>query len=373
MSFAANYFSVKGRIGRSAFWRRHLGPAVFVGGVAIAFQNGLGEINALPKIFGSIIPSSAWIGVIACLWLIAAWTLGTGLYKRLHDCGRHGRQQFYFLIPAALMVLFQSMSDVLFQALTDQGPLLAAGWFIAAATGIWILGLAGFRGGDYGANHFGRDPAQFDLGNLAGILNPGAELMKNDAGGIRLTPIDQTPLKPVQREIIARRKNDVSEHVPVKQIPAIVEAIEAEPIEVEPIEVEAEPIEVEAIKIEVAPPVPKSGQLAEKLLAHATGNAAHLRYLETAAAKGNRWAKLEAAATYLLLNEENGERTQRALELLREIADTPESYLGIGKLASDYLREIYRSGYRSIPADTDMAHKYRAMASASDGLNEAQL
>jgi TPR repeat protein len=109
-----------------------------------------------------------------------------------------------------------------------------------------------------------------------------------------------------------------------------------------------------------------------KLLAHATDSAAHLRYLENAAGGGNRWAKLEAAATFLTISDENGARTERAIAFLRDVAEAQESYLGVGKEAAYFLGEIYRLGYRNAPVNEDLALKYLTRA-ASEGHSDAKM
>lgn len=174
------------------------------------------------------------------------------------------------------------------------------------------------------------------------------------------------------------------------------EPADPEPADIEPAETKtAETGDADAPVIEAGidldqepPPLPALGfeieNFAKKLMLRATDSAAHLRYLENAAASGNRWAKLETAATYLSAytsadisahnsaGGDNAGHTERAIAYLKEVAEAPESYLGVGKEASYFLGEIYRLGFGSTAVNEDLALKYLTRA-ASEGHKDAKI
>ncbi|MDP6840123.1 MAG: DUF805 domain-containing protein [Rhodospirillales bacterium] len=183
--------------------------------------------------------------------------------------------------------------------------------------------------------------------------------------------------------------------------PGEIEPGEIEPGEIEPAETEtAETGDADAPVIEAGidldqeppPPLPAVNHeienFSKKLLLRATDSAAHLRYLENAAASGNRWAKLETAATYLSAytsadisapnsahnsaGGDNAGHTERGIAYLKEVAEAPESYLGVGKEASYFLGEIYRLGFGTTAVNEDLALKYLTRA-ASEGHKDAKI
>lgn len=412
MSFIRVLFSYKGRIRRHIFWLKSLLPAALLA-TAFPFIPDLIPYAGMAKL----------AGYMFLLWIVTA-----GLAKRLHDRDHTGWLQMLFTGPVIIMLVFQFLS------LTQ--PWLAVGWFITGIVGVWIVAETGFIAGKSGHNQFGEDPALYHSVRAGGHWGHGhghdsaetapAEAVDREttaAGNAdRQPPALQAPgqpphdviaerasgdgrAEPDPRAAVARRQQSETRRQRIAELfSQPVSPNHSPESEIVPISMPSEPAaetefapergDIDAqldpdwdlapdLDPEPEPPSPSSEPglpavdreteaFIAKLLVHATDSAAHLRYLENAASGGNRWAKLEAAATFLTINDANGARTERAVAFLRDVAEAQESYLGVGKEASYFLGEIYRIGYRTIAVNEDLALKYLTRA-ASEGHADAKM
>ena len=122
----------------------------------------------------------------------------------------------------------------------------------------------------------------------------------------------------------------------------------------------------------VAPPQRNPAEaLRASLSKLASDNPSHLIYLDTAAKSGNKWAKTEIAASWLVAENATPGLLNQAVDYLREVADSQESYLGVGMEASYLLGEVYRQGFNGIGANEDLGVKFLTRA-ASQGHREAK-
>jgi len=96
----------------------------------------------------------------------------------------------------------------------------------------------------------------------------------------------------------------------------------------------------------------------------ATSNPSHELYLKNGAESGNKWAKLEIAATWLSNKESDKDHSERAMKYLNELANSNQSYLGVEAEASYFLGEIYRIGMHTTRPNEDLSFKYFIRASA---------
>lgn len=396
MSFIRVLFSYKGRIRRHIFWLKSLLPAALLA-AGLPFIPDFIPYAGMAKLAG---------------YLLVLWMVTAGLAKRLHDRDHTGWLQMLFTGPVITMLVLHFLS------LTQ--PWLAVGWFITGIVGVWIVAETGFIAGKNGHNQFGEDPALYHSMRSSRSWGHGS----HDEPPAPVVDEAPPPAPPIEREASANRQPPAL-HIPELAAPDPAPAAArpgaaetrrqriaglfsqpANPDQgvegaVVPISIQSEPgsgpdqaPEYGEIKLEIDPdwdvapdlepdPEPEAApglraidreteNFVAKLLVHATDSAAHLRYLENAAGSGNRWAKLEAAATFLTVSGENSARTERAIAFLRDVAEAQESYLGVGKEAAYFLGEIYRLGYRTAPVNEDLALKYLTRA-ASEGHADAKM